>query len=57
MRFLFWPLLAASVLANVYVNTFSGWDDGGRIAGGVATGAVLLGSATGLWLTRARRDA
>ncbi|GAA3906081.1 hypothetical protein GCM10022244_15160 [Streptomyces gulbargensis] len=57
MRFLLWLLLAASVLANVYVSTFSGWGDGGRIAGQLATGAVLLGSATGLWATRARRDA
>ncbi|MEX0169671.1 hypothetical protein [Streptomyces sp. LMG1-1-1.1] len=54
MRALLWLLLTASVLANVFVGTFSDWTGGLRIAGSVCTGAVLLGSVAGLWLTRPR---
>ncbi|MFB6839490.1 hypothetical protein [Streptomyces sp. NPDC056361] len=54
MRALLWLLLAASVLANVFISTFAGWTGGLRVAGSVCTGAVLLGSAVGLWLTRPR---
>ncbi|MEU2232442.1 hypothetical protein ACH4A8_05890 [Streptomyces vietnamensis] len=56
MRALLWLLLAASVLANVFVSTFAGWSGGLQIAGSVCTGAVLLGSAAGLWLTRPRNQ-
>lgn len=55
MRVVLWLLLTASVLANVFVGTFADdWSGGLRIAGSVSTGAVLLGSAAGLWLTRDR---
>ncbi|MFF8380899.1 hypothetical protein ACF07V_32725 [Streptomyces sp. NPDC015661] len=57
MRALLWLLLAASVLANVFISTFAGWSGGLQIAGSVGTGAVLLGSAVGLWLTRPRSGA
>ncbi|WP_369144980.1 hypothetical protein [Streptomyces sp. R44] len=57
MRALLWLLLAASVLANVYIGTFAGWTGGLRATGSVSTGAVLLGSAVGLWLTRPRGEA
>ncbi|MEU6619576.1 hypothetical protein ABZ926_02110 [Streptomyces litmocidini] len=56
MRALLWLLLTASVLANVFVGTFAGWTGGLQVAGSVGTGAVLLGSATGLWLTRPRGE-
>ncbi|MFF7775978.1 hypothetical protein ACFZCG_16295 [Streptomyces tanashiensis] len=52
MRALLWLLLAASVLANVFISTFAGWTGTLQIAGSVSTGAVLLASAAGLWLTR-----
>ncbi|WP_225798923.1 hypothetical protein [Streptomyces sp. NK15101] len=57
MRALLWLLLVASVLANVFIGTFADWADGPRIAGSLGTGAVLLGSAAGLWLTRPRAGA
>ncbi|MGW5777367.1 hypothetical protein [Streptomyces sp. NPDC003863] len=57
MRAILWLLLAASVLANVFISTFSGWNGGLQIVGSVCTGAVLLGSAAGLWLTRPRSGA
>ncbi|WP_167352203.1 hypothetical protein [Streptomyces vietnamensis] len=56
MRALLWLLLAASVLANVFISTFAGWSGGLQIAGSVCTGTVLLGSAVGLWLTRPRSE-
>ncbi|GGU78894.1 hypothetical protein GCM10010275_12130 [Streptomyces litmocidini] len=57
MRALLWLLLTASVLANVFVGTFSDWTGALRIVGSVGTGVVLLGSAVGLWLTRPRGEA
>ncbi|MFE2556612.1 hypothetical protein ACFXGT_11330 [Streptomyces sp. NPDC059352] len=57
MRAVLWLLLTASVLANVFVSTFADWSGGLQIAGSVSTGAVLLGSAAGLWLTRDRSAA
>ncbi|MBB4982043.1 MULTISPECIES: hypothetical protein [Streptomyces] len=57
MRAILWLLLTASVLANVFISTFAGWSAGLQIAGSVSTGAVLLGSAAGLWLTRPRSGA
>ncbi|WP_405854852.1 hypothetical protein OG361_18250 [Streptomyces sp. NBC_00090] len=57
MRAVLWLLLTASVLANVFVSTFADWSGGLQIAGSVCTGAVLLGSAAGLWLTRDRSAA
>ncbi|MEU5220878.1 hypothetical protein AB0G79_32395 [Streptomyces sp. NPDC020807] len=57
MRPLLWLLLVVSVLANVYVGTFSDLTGGLRAAGSVGTGAVVLGSAVGLWLTRRREEA
>ncbi|MFF0477953.1 hypothetical protein [Streptomyces sp. NPDC004284] len=56
MRALLWLLLAASVLANVFISTFAGWTGALRIVGSVCTGVVLLGSAVGLWLTRPRSE-
>ncbi|MEV7567196.1 hypothetical protein [Streptomyces tanashiensis] len=56
MRALLWLLLAASVLANVFISTFAGWTGAQQIVGSVSTGAVLLGSAAGLWLTRPRTE-
>ncbi|MEU0400265.1 hypothetical protein ABZ318_08425 [Streptomyces sp. NPDC006197] len=57
MRVLLWLLLTASVLANVFVSSFAGWTGALQIAGSAGTGAVLLGSAVGLWLTRPRGEA
>ncbi|MEU7697410.1 hypothetical protein [Streptomyces sp. NPDC039028] len=57
MRVLFWLLLTASVLANLYVNTFADLTGGAHVAASVATGTVLLGSAAGLWLTRRGTEA
>ncbi|SED09250.1 hypothetical protein [Streptomyces sp. TLI_105] len=57
MRALLWLLLTASVLANVFVSTFAGWTGGLQIVGSVGTGALLIGSAVGLWLTRPRTGA
>ncbi|KOG07161.1 hypothetical protein ACFQ6B_16590 [Streptomyces wedmorensis] len=57
MRALLWLLLAASVVANVFISTFAGWTGGLQVAGSVCTGTVLLGSAAGLWLTRPRDGA
>ncbi|MFF0424187.1 hypothetical protein ACFYUJ_07205 [Streptomyces sp. NPDC004520] len=57
MRALLWLLLAASVLANVFISTFAGWTGALQVVGSVCTGAVLLGSAAGLWLTRPRGGA
>lgn len=57
MRALLWLLLAVSVLANVFVSTFSGWTGGLEIVGSVCTGVVLIGSGVGLWLTRSRAGA
>ncbi|MFC9592018.1 hypothetical protein [Streptomyces sp. NPDC056944] len=56
MRALLWLLLAASVLANVFISTFAGWTGPLRIVGSVCTGTVLLASAVGLWLTRPRSE-
>ncbi|MEV4425425.1 hypothetical protein ACN9M0_16175 [Streptomyces sp. R-07] len=57
MRALLWLLLAASVLANVFISTFAGWTGALQIVGSVGTGVVLLGSAVGLWLTRPHTEA
>ncbi|MFE5485209.1 hypothetical protein [Streptomyces sp. NPDC056527] len=57
MRALLWLLLTASVLANVFVSSFSGWTGGLQVAGSVCTGVLLVGSAVGLWLTRSRSEA
>ncbi|MFB7373461.1 hypothetical protein ACFC0D_26850 [Streptomyces sp. NPDC056222] len=57
MRALLWLLLAASVLANVFISTFAGWTGGLQVAGSVCTGVLLFGSAVGLWLTRPRNEA
>ncbi|MEU1226800.1 hypothetical protein [Streptomyces sp. NPDC005828] len=57
MRAILWLLLTASVLANVFISTFADWSGGLQIVGSVCTGAVLLGSAAGLWLTRPRTGA
>ncbi|MEU7293240.1 hypothetical protein AB0A76_08565 [Streptomyces exfoliatus] len=57
MRFLFWLLLAAGALGNVYINIFAGLTGATHIAAGAASGVAVLGSAVGLWLTRTRREA
>ncbi|MFI6419667.1 hypothetical protein ACIBG6_20015 [Streptomyces sp. NPDC050842] len=54
MRFLLWLLFAAGVLANVYVNTFAGWTGATHVTASLGSGVLVLGSAVGLWLTRAR---
>ncbi|MFB7590352.1 hypothetical protein [Streptomyces sp. NPDC056169] len=54
MRFLLWLLLTAGVLVNLYVNTFSGWTGAAHVAASICSGVFVLGSAVGLWLTRAR---
>ncbi|MFD8009715.1 hypothetical protein [Streptomyces sp. NPDC058955] len=54
MRFLAWLLLAVSVVANVYANTFSGYTGAAHVVASVVTGAVVLGSAAVLWFTRRR---
>ncbi|MEU9297207.1 hypothetical protein [Streptomyces sp. NPDC048266] len=57
MRFLFWLLLAAGALGNVYINSFAGWTGVAHVMASVASGAAVLGSAAGLWLTRSRTGA
>ncbi|WP_188266836.1 MULTISPECIES: hypothetical protein [unclassified Streptomyces] len=56
MRPVFWLMLTLSVVANVYVNTFSGWEGAQQVVGSSGTGVVVLGSAVGLWLTRPRTE-
>ncbi|WP_199863640.1 MULTISPECIES: hypothetical protein [unclassified Streptomyces] len=57
MRFVLWLMFVASVLVNVYVNTFTSLTGAGQVVASVCTGAAVLGSAVGLWLTRSRREA
>ncbi|MFD3661939.1 hypothetical protein ACFWVF_15275 [Streptomyces sp. NPDC058659] len=57
MRFLLWLLFTAGVLANACVNTFAGWTGAAHATASVGSGALVLGSAVGLWLTRARARA
>ncbi|MCX4981725.1 hypothetical protein [Streptomyces sp. NBC_00572] len=57
MRFLLWLLLTASVLGNVFVSTFADLSAAAHVTASVGTGAVLLGSAVGLWLTRPSAEA
>ncbi|GEB58842.1 hypothetical protein [Streptomyces gardneri] len=53
MRFLLWLLFTAGVLVNAFVNTLSGWTGAAHVAASVVSGVLVLGSAVGLWLTRA----
>ncbi|MER6094272.1 hypothetical protein ABT154_00080 [Streptomyces sp. NPDC001728] len=57
MRFVLWLMLVVSVLANVYVNTFAGWTGATEIVASACTGAAVLGSAIGLWVTRSCTEA
>ncbi|MFE0650229.1 hypothetical protein ACFVZH_16755 [Streptomyces sp. NPDC059534] len=54
MRFLLWLLLAAAVLGNAYVNTFADFTGAAHVVASACSGVAVLGSAVGLWLTRAR---
>lgn len=54
MRFLLWLLFTTGVLANAYVNTFAGWTGAAHVTASVCSGVLVLGSAVGLWLTRAQ---
>ncbi|MFD3532381.1 hypothetical protein [Streptomyces sp. NPDC058664] len=54
MRFLFWLLLTAGVLGNAYINIVAEWTGATHVTASVGSGVAVLGSAVGLWLTRAR---
>lgn len=56
MRSLFWLALAAGVVANVFVTTFSGYTGVTQILASAGTGVVALGAGVGLWLTRGRAE-
>ncbi|MFE1378829.1 hypothetical protein ACFW6S_07785 [Streptomyces sp. NPDC058740] len=54
MRSLLWLMLAVGVVANVFVTTFSGYTGITQILASAGTGALFIGSAVALWLTRGR---
>ncbi|MEO3972547.1 hypothetical protein [Streptomyces sp. CAU 1734] len=55
MRSALWLLFALGIAVNVWSTTFADLGTGAEIAAKVASGVLVLGSGTGLWLTRPNR--